>query len=479
MATSVRALYGARDTIRDHGENKSLTEEPYRTEYRRDYARLIHSASFRRLQGKTQLFPGLDSDFFRNRLTHSLEVAQVAKGLALKFNHSDPFLKDHPIDLDLMEFAGLAHDLGHPPFGHNGEEALDECMRLAGGFEGNAQTLRILSRLEKKIDVTAGAGLGATDRRVGLNLSYRTLAAILKYDHSIPTERGEGKPEKGYYASEAGLVQRIRDAIIPYEKSARLKTIECEIMDIADDIAYSTYDLEDALKAQFISPLDMISGDQKLLEQVAKRCNDGFAKREYNLKITSSEVQRVLVSIVQSQGFFDTKDLKTSDGPLGPELLSKVVSKLHNNSTRIQSSGYERTQLTSHLVGRFISGVEFSLDEKNPCLSGVAIKPETLWEIEVLKNFTFEKLIMSPRLRLLRYRGMEIVRRIFAALADEKSRGFQLLPDDCRDLYESTSDPVMRKRVICDFIAGMTDQYASEYFARLSSENPRTVFKPY
>ena len=116
-------------------------EKDGRSAFRRDWARLIHSACFRRLQGKTQLFPSDENDFFRNRLTHSFEVAQIASGLALNLNKNNSFLNDNPIDEDLVFFAGLAHDLGHPPFGHNGEKALDLIAADFGGFEGNAQTL--------------------------------------------------------------------------------------------------------------------------------------------------------------------------------------------------------------------------------------------------------------------------------------------------------------------------------------------------
>ena len=152
-------------------------QERYRTQWRRDYARLIHSAAFRRLQGKTQLFPGGHSDFFRNRLTHSLEVAQIAKSIAIKINNTYSYFKQNNIDTDLVETAALAHDLGHPPFGHNGEAALNDCMRCAGGFEGNAQTLRILAKLEKRQtkimpdpDVPESV-LDGKDNRVGWELS--------------------------------------------------------------------------------------------------------------------------------------------------------------------------------------------------------------------------------------------------------------------------------------------------------------------
>lgn len=160
-------MYCETDSSREIEEENG---SEFRSPYRRDFARLIHSPSFRRLQGKTQLYPGVESDFFRNRLTHSLEVAQIAKSIATAINHK--FLADKPdlhINPDICEFAGLAHDLGHPPFGHQGEEALDELMRNYGGFEGNAQTLRILSRIEKKVK---RANISApSEYRCGLNLT--------------------------------------------------------------------------------------------------------------------------------------------------------------------------------------------------------------------------------------------------------------------------------------------------------------------
>jgi dGTPase len=153
-----------------------IKESDGRSPYRRDWARLIHSPCFRRLQGKTQLFPSDENDFYRNRLTHSLEVAQIASGIAQNFNKDDQFFQQNPIDVDLVYFAGLAHDLGHPPFGHNGEKALDRLMTRFGGFEGNAQTLRILARLEKKETVTFPTTeepqpvIANHDNRLGLKL---------------------------------------------------------------------------------------------------------------------------------------------------------------------------------------------------------------------------------------------------------------------------------------------------------------------
>lgn len=183
-------------------------------------------------------------------------MAQIAKSIANRINnHPDhpDYFKTNNIDLDLVEFAGLAHDLGHPPFGHLGERALNDCMRKNGGFEGNAQTLRILSTLEKKELVIDRKSDG--ERRLGLNLTYRSYASILKYDKIICQKSEHKKVTKGYYESEAGLVEDVKKLVGTSTKPEKFKTIECQIMDIADDIAYSTYDFEDALKSEFLSRL--------------------------------------------------------------------------------------------------------------------------------------------------------------------------------------------------------------------------------
>jgi dGTPase len=238
------ALYTNSDWNREIEVQKGGRREPYRSPWRRDFARLIHSPSFRRLQGKTQVFPGKESDYFRNRLTHSLEVAQIAKSIAIRLNNTSRHFRrrTEKLNSELVEFAGLAHDLGHPPFGHNGEEALDECMSNFGGFEGNAQTLRILSRLEKKEtrDIETGAFNPITesgeDLRVGLNITYRSLASILKYDKKIPMryeDRSQRTVVKGYYLDDAPLVQRIKENVLGRASVKKLKeefkSVECSM----------------------------------------------------------------------------------------------------------------------------------------------------------------------------------------------------------------------------------------------------------
>jgi dGTPase len=250
-------LYNQNDYIRLNGASGvDNGRECGWTPFKKDYARLLHAPSFRRLQGKTQLYPGNESDFFRNRLTHSLEVAQIACGIALILNEKyKDDLQDEAIDLDLVQFAAIAHDLGHPPFGHNGEKALDDLMKQYGGFEGNAQTLRILTSVERKLVRTED---GDCDE-FGLNLTYRALAAVLKYDTPIALKRDKHEGiSKGYYQCEAKLVKAIKQAVAPNYTGEKFKTIECSIMDLADDIAYSTYDLEDSLHANFVSPLSLL-----------------------------------------------------------------------------------------------------------------------------------------------------------------------------------------------------------------------------
>jgi dGTPase len=474
----------------------SADDGDYRTPVRHDYGRLLHSAAFRRLQGKTQLFPSNEFDFFRNRLTHSLEVAQVAKGIALKLNHTEENLVKTPIDLDLVEFAGLAHDLGHPPFGHNGEEALDELMRSYGGFEGNAQTLRILTcvehryykqppRVEDDTDATGVTGSGE-DKRYGLDLTRRSLASILKYDNMIPWERSKVGVIKGYYEFQKKDVESIKDNLLkPYKLSSadlkvnrrRFKTIECQIMDIADDIAYSTYDLEDAFKAGFLNPLKiqaLLIRNTNILDRIIDNVNKALKKKDLDLEVDSRRVWTVVENVFSDYMISPGTNLETP-------LMSAAMFQL--GSDLLASNDYKRTILTAQLVGKAVDGVKFEYNHNCPPLSEVYLKEEILIQVEVLKQLTYQLVIMSPMLKVSQYRGKEIVRDIFKALNSEE--GKHLLPDDTQSLYDrfgKISNEIDRKRaqirVICDFIAGMTDSYAIDFYARLKSENARTIFRP-
>jgi dGTPase len=450
--------------------NLDGTVESYRTDFRRDYSRLIHSPVFRRLQGKTQLFPCIESDFFRNRLTHSLEVAQIGKSIAIKLNYEEKELSEEGIDTDLMETVCLAHDLGHPPFGHRGEVALDSCMKIYGGFEGNAQTLRILSKLEKK-------EIDEENNDVGLNFTYRTLASILKYDSEIPYDReNDPKVKKGYYTFESELVKTIKEKVAVDSNVENFKTVECYIMDIADDIAYSTYDLEDAFKAEFLNPLDMITADKSLLDSVAKEVTKEIRKKigKDDFNFSSNDVLNEILEIfIEQEELVNLRELeKAKEG----ELIYQI-GKLYQRSLEYSKDGYSRSRLTSNLVGRFINGVKFEFNTKCPALSKAYLDIDILKKVEVLKHFTYQTMIMSPRLKLAEYRGFEIVKTIFDHLIDDG--GHLLLPDDFKEKYEKQDEIKDKYRIVCDYIAGMTDQYSIEFYGRLKSVNPQTIFKPF
>jgi dGTPase len=450
-------LYRDRDFAREFEEGAGAAN--WRQPFARDYGRVIHSASFRRLQGKTQVFPGHESDFFRNRLTHSLEVAQIAEGIAERLNYVDANLKDLPreqqIDQRLCATASLLHDLGHPPFGHNGERALDDLMRQHGGFEGNAQTLRIIARLEKKVKGSDGSPLG-------LGLTFRTLAAVLKYDEQIPrSRRPSDKLAKGYYYTEADLVRRIKEAVAGVRewKPREFRTVECSVMDVADDIAYSTFDLEDSLKAGFLTPSSILSSSEKLLQAVADK-----VKKELGYTFSARDVLRVFAEIFAPDEDGDIDDLSDFG----------EVYRMHRN---IAASGYLRTKLSSELVKKAINSADVDFNSAHPMLSTVRLSKESRERVEVLKQYTYVATIYSSRVSLPEYRGYEVVKGIFTALAGE--RGFLLMPQDVRDQHEAAKgDMDTQMRVVCDFVAGMTDRYAMEFYGRLHSDSAQSMFKP-
>lgn len=467
---SCPSLYNNRDDERECVD-EGIAEEWRKPAYR-DYARVIHSPSWRRLQGKTQLFPGHESDFFRNRLTHSLEVAQVAEAIALRLNYEHPYFQRHPLNERICSTAGLMHDLGHPPFGHNGEHALDDKMREYGGFEGNAQTLRIVTRLEKKLASACAPSPDGTDIRVGLNLTARVAASALKYDTQIPHVRdGEQALVKGYYADDAGPIERIKERIAPDWRTLKksFKTIECSIMDLADDIAYSAYDLEDSLKAGFVTPGSILSSDEDLLGRVAEK-----VRRVVGGTISGADILRVLLEIFA--GVVPGKSAMASlpDDDEKRRIIEIVLA--FQASKNLAESGQLRTALTAQLVGEMVRSVEVEIDEQHPMLSKAKLSDAALLKVETLKNYNFEATIFSTRLKVAEFRGYGIVSAIFDALSSPK--GYLLMPDDVRQLYSRfEANATARMRVVCDFIAGMTDRYAIEFYGRLHSDG-HTIFKP-
>ncbi len=430
-----------------------LAPEGYRNPWRKDYARILHSSCFRRLQGKNQLLPGTDSDFFRNRLTHSLEVAQIAHSIAVRLNSE--FLKDphYQIDTSICETACLAHDLGHPPFGHQGENALNNLMKEHGGYEGNAQTLRIISKLEKKLQ----NGLPENDlNRFGLNLTYRTLAAIIKYDAVIPQKlKSTRKVTKGIYACDLHVLNEIKEVL--QIENERLYTIEAQIMDKADEIAYSTYDLEDAMKGGFLSPMAVFFPDNEILNRIYTEMEDKF-KIKFGYEEYQSHIRELFDFLEESTG-----------------VIFDELNFAYRTSKLIKENSYWRTRSTSYFVGMFIRGISMGvINEKKPWLSEIVVDKDIEIKIELLKKITLYTIIYSPKMHARNFQAEKIITKMYDSLVSNP----ELMPNDIFEIYNLVEDE-MKPRVICDFISGMTDRYAYGFFRRLYHPSDKSFFEPH
>ncbi|RDL42765.1 dGTPase [Marinomonas piezotolerans] len=430
--------------------NASSSEDDVRNEWERDYARLIHSAAFRRLQSKTQVLGLGESDFYRTRLTHSMEVAQIGTGIVRylrdKKHRADEDIKAALPKSALMNAICLAHDIGHPPFGHGGEVALNICMRAHGGFEGNGQTLRILSRLEK---YTLKHGMAPT-RRLLLGVlkypasynqcvqdeAYQTLGALKWLS---PADKQH--PPKCYLDTEREVVDWIlepfskeeRESFIkmkPDAKSGHLKPmykgLDTSIMELADDISYSLHDLEDAISLGMITDKDW------------QKHNGGKE------------------DIFQSCGL--------SSETMGLKLFSE--------------HSYERKRQIGDLVHKFITNTY--VEETN--MEG-AVSPFLKWnavmdkDCEKLRKHIFDlvktKVIQSPNVQQLEFKGQKLVIELFDALSSDPTR---LLPVSTVERYENVSEGSPQMRVICDYISGMTDEYATRMYEKIYHPHKGSIF---
>ena len=231
-------------------------------------------------------------------------------------------------------------------------------------------------------------------------------------------------------------------------------------MDVADDIAYSTYDLEDSLKAGFLTPAGILASSDVLLSRVATKVSEEVGRR-----ISSREVLEIFADIFS--------DLTEVGEPEDPMLLKLVLG--YRSSENLGQSGFLRTALSSQLVHEAINNTELKYNRRFPMLSEVKLADRSRLKVEVLKQYTFEAMVYSARVKLTEFRGYEVVSSIFQALSSK--RGELLLPEDVRAQLRDSSKAT-RMRIICDFIAGMTDRYAVEFYARLHSDGAQSMFKP-
>jgi len=428
-----------------------LSDEPnknrrldQRSAFQRDKARVLHSAAFRRLQSKTQIHNNGLSDFYRTRLTHSLEVAQIGSGIIANLKKIQPEFKPLLPGYNLIETICLSHDIGHPPFGHGGEIALNYMMVNHGGFEGNGQTFRILTQLEQYTEHN------------GMNLTRRSLLGVLKYPlclselskpypdnhirHFRQLQSEEWMPAKGIYDHDKNLLEsvlsplcesdrvlfastRTPDANTEQHLKSKYKSFDCSIMEIADDIAYGVHDLEDAIAMGIIS---------KTLWQ-----------------------EKVVPQLAAIEHF----------------CLSEKLTELTDNLFSLQH--FKRKDAIGSLVNALITSItiqQVNKQFKEPLLAYNAYLDTAMFNaLEVLKKFVLKYVIHSPDLQILEYRGQQIVMELFEAF---ESGPLRFLPERAKALWKAhDGDVSQQQRVIADYISSLTDNHALRLHASLFSSN--------
>jgi dGTPase len=407
--------YGSFDTERWLPEEHSGR----RSDFARDRARLFHSSALRRLAAKTQvLSPTVGLDFARNRLTHSLEVAQIGRELATNLG----------LNPDVVDTACLAHDLGHPPFGHNGEKALNDWSTDIGGFEGNAQTLRVVTRLEPKV-------FGADGRPYGLNLTRASLDASCKYpwplQHAVADPGGRAK--FGFYADDYDVFAWLRDGA-----PERVRCIEAQVMDLSDDIAYSVHDFEDAVVNGFIDV--NLLGDPAAHDALMAKVKD-WVGDEFEL----GELEAAFERLCAMPQWLPTWSGSRLDQAKLKNLASQLIGRFAKNATAATRAAYPRPSLARYAAQ-------------------VVVPPEEAAEIGVMKGLT-AAFIMSHNDRQPVYRRQ---RELLTGLCDSiYAGGAKHLDLGFAEDWAKAEDDTARKRVVVDQVASLTDQSAIAWFAKL------------
>jgi len=349
-----------------------------RSEYQRDRDRIIHSAAFRRLEYKTQVFINHEGDLFRTRLTHSIEVAQIARSIARALSLNE----------DLTEAIALAHDLGHTPFGHSGQDALNECLRDYGGFEHNLQSLRVVDILEERYA-----------EFLGLNLTFETREGILKHC----------SPKNARVLGELG--KRFLEKTQP--------SLEAQLVNIADEIAYNNHDVDDGLRSGLLK-LEQLQGVTLFTEQ-------------------HTEVRRRYPDIAPRRAIYETVR----------RMINHVVTDLIENSRRlIEISGIKHIDNVRHYPGPLI-----------------VYTPAVAEKSRELKRFLRQHLYAHEQVTRMMGEAVKVVHDLFAAFMQDP----RLLPTQYQDKLQTQDDPAGRARIVADYIAGMTDRYALREHTRLSS----------
>jgi dGTPase len=406
-------FYGTFDQECFRDEFNRERKADYRTVFHQDRDRIMFAPAFRRLQAKTQVFQAGEYDFYRTRLTHSLEVSRVAESIAIWLRHAHP---DVRIDPHLLEAISLAHDIGHPPFGHAGERVLNELMKDHGGFEGNAQTLRILTRTIYD---------HGKERR-GMSPSRALLDGVLKYKRLYRDK----KDEKNHFIynnqeeiltfcfGEGDLASKL-NGTAPND----FQSLECQIMDLADDIAYSCFDIVDGVKARFLSTDKLEAWRDRhaaSLDALQKGHLDGLIDMIKKNKLQPS-MNGVIGELIQSASLKAAQNFMTA---------------------RTRRHGYELHR-----------------EEKAEA------------RIQLHKKLCRELVFGSSALRQIEFKGGQILRKLAEVLFEnylgESSRPNVLLPGEVHAQVCETTELKQRARLLCDYLSGMTDAYALRNYKRL------------
>lgn len=402
--------YGEADTAR-------LVTEPIkegvRSPFARDRARVLHSSALRRLAAKTQVMVAGQDDFPRTRLTHTLEVAQIARELGEALG----------CDADIVEVAGLAHDLGHPPFGHNGEDELNRLTESIGGFEGNAQTLRVLTRLEAKVFDPE------LERSAGLNLTRACLDASCKY----PWARKEGERKFGYYHDDSDVFAWLREGA-PAERTC----LEEQVMDWSDDVAYSVHDVEDAVHVGLVD-LDLLAEPDVRNELVT------IAHERYLPEASIEELDSAI------------------DRLRGLEYWPARFTGSHRDMIELK-------RFTSYLIGRFCvtaqiaTQMAFGNGPLTRYSAELVVPDEVRQEVAVMKAITVKYVMHREGAEGEYARQREIIAELVHALTLDEGRSLEtwLLP-----AYQNAQSDAERFRVIIDQVASLTDVSIVQWHKRL------------